>query len=124
MAKNTYLDEFRANATEEDWRAAVEDHDNLSNDEFSEKYKFSWSAIQTEATERGFYEPKRKTSTNTKKELILERHPAGIKKKSRSVILEEDVIKRLNSIEEYYGQYNKTSILNQLLKDALNTYGF
>lgn len=50
--------------------------------------------------------------------------PTDIKKVSRSVQLNEDIYNRLQSIEHDNGQYTHSSILNQLLDDALKKYGY
>ena len=78
------------------------------------------------------YEKKRKHSSPT----LVQRNPDGsevffvsaqpkdIKKVSRSVQLNEDIYNRLQSIEHDNGQYTHSSILNQLLDDALKKYGY
>lgn len=49
MARQTRAQQFRESATEEDWKAAVEDHKLLSSQEYKDKYGFTWSAIVDDA---------------------------------------------------------------------------
>ena len=131
MARNTVTEQFRQSATEEHWRELVADHDSLSKEDFEAKYHFSWSSIMNDAAEKGYYEKKRKHSST-----LVQRNPDGaevffvsaqptdIKKVSRSVQLNEDIYNRLQSIEHDNGQYTHSSILNQLLDDALKKYGY
>ena len=131
MARNTVTQQFRDTATEEEWRQMVADHDTLSADDFKEKYKFSWSGIMNDAAKRGYYEKKRNSSpTPSQKKadgtnvFFVSAQPADIKKISRSVQLNEDIYARLQNLEHDNGQYTHSSILNQLLDDALKKYGY
>lgn len=132
MARNTVTEQFRRSATEEQWRELVADHDSLSKEDFDAKYHFSWSSIMNDAAEKGYYEKKRKHSSPTlvrrnpdgSEVFFVSAQPADIKKVSRSVQLNEDIYNRLQSIEHDNGQYTHSSILNQLLDDALKKYGY
>ncbi len=85
-----------------------------------------------DAVDKGYYEKKRKyytpilTQRNSDgpEVFFVSAQPADIKKVSRSVQLNEDVYKRLQSLEHNNGQYTHSSILNQLLDDALKKYGY
>ena len=131
MARNTVTQQFRDNATDEQWKQLVLDHENCSDEDFRSKYGFSWNAIMNEAAEKGYYEKKRKylgpTTAPVSSELLsflVSPQPADIKKISRSVQLNEDIYHRLQTIEHDNGQYTRSSILNQLLDDALKKYGY
>ena len=132
MAKNTTAQQFRDTATDEQWKQLVADHEALSKEDFESKYHFSWSAVMNDAAKKGYYQKKRIHSSPTplyKKEdgtdiFIVAAHPADIKKISRSVQLNEDIYVRLQAIENDNGQYTHSSILNQLLDDALKIYGY
>ena len=132
MARNTVTEQFRQSATEEQWKQLVSDHDTLTKEQFEEKYHFSWSSIMNDATEKGYYEKKRKYSAPTlvqrnpdgSKAFYVADRPADRKKISRSVQLDEDIYARLQALERDKGQYTHSSILNQLLDDALKKYGY
>lgn len=132
MARNTVVQQFRDTATDEEWKQLVANHDALSKEDFEEKYNFSWSAVMNDAVEKGLYEKKRNysfTPTPLKKEdgtkiFFVEDRPADTKSVSRSVQLDEDIVARLQKLENDKGQYTKKSILNQLLSDALSEYGY
>ncbi len=132
MARNTLTQQFRNTATIEQWKQLVEDHDSLTKEQFEDKYKFSWSSIMNDAADKGYYEKKRKhySHTLTQKNpdgsevFFVSAQPADIKKVARSVQLNEDIYNRLQSLEHDNGQYTHSSILNQLLDDALRKYGY
>ena len=131
MARNTVTQQFRDTATEEQWKQLVADHDSLTKDQFEDKYKFSWSSIMNDAADKGYYEKKRKHYSPTLQKkadgsemFFVSAQPADIKKVSRSVQLNEDIYTRLQSLEHDNGQYTHSSILNQLLDDALKKYGY
>ncbi len=52
MARNTVTQQFRDTATEEQWKELVADHDTLSDEEFKNKYGFSWSSIRNDAADK------------------------------------------------------------------------
>lgn len=132
MARNTVTQQFRDTATEEQWKELVADHDTLSDEEFKNKYGFSWSSIMNDAADKGYYEKKRKHHSPTLTQrnpdgsevFFVSAQPADLKKVSRSVQLNEDIYDRLQSLEHDNGQYTHSSILNQLLDDALKKYGY
>ncbi len=123
--KNTAAQRFRDSATEENWKEAVKDHDTLSPIEFKEKYGCTWSAIQKDAIDRGYYEAKRKyTKTSRGSKFTIPDQTGNVKKIARSVQLDEDIYARLKKVESDKGQYTHSSILNHLLGEALSKYGY
>ena len=131
--RQTVAQKFRDEATQEQWLEMVEDHDILSADEFKDKYKFTWSAVMNDAVAKGLY-AKKKTSREhtdtpspriiTKKEFIVNDIPKGTKKRQRSIELYDDISVRLNCLRDDKCQYTFASILNQLLDEALKSYGY
>ena len=132
MARNTIVQKFRDTADEEKWKLMVADHDSLSSEEFKNKYGFAWSSIMNDAAARGYYERKRNYSptlpsqkkVNGTDVFFVNAQPASIIKIARSVQLNDDIYKRLQALENDNGQYTHSSILNQLLDDALKKYGY
>lgn len=132
MARNTVTQKFRDTATDEQWKQLVTDHDTLSKEEFEDKYDFSWSSIMQDAVDKGYYEKKRnysssapgETRTTGKLQFYVADTPADTKKIARSVQLNKDIYDRLQKLESDKGQYTHSSILNQLLDDALKKYGY
>lgn len=133
MRRHTVTQQFRDSATDEDWRQIVADHDELSKEEFHEKYHFSWNSIMDDAVGKGYYERKRKASpapdpTTLSPEnpahFFVSPVPAGQKKIARSVQLYDSIYTRLQTLENENSQYTRTSILNELLDEALRKYGY
>ena len=131
--RQTVPQKFRDEATDEKWQEMVLDHDNLTPDEFKNKYGFTWSAVMNDAVERGLYTKKKSASnptsnadgTNTiRKDFMVDDIPKGIKKKQRSIELYDDIATRLNKLRDDKCQYTFASILNQLLDEALKKYGY
>lgn len=96
------------------------------------RYGFTWSAIVDDAVEKGLY-----TKQRSGGQIIAENHmakkpemfvvkdmPVNVKKVNRSVQLDRDIYDRLKKLEQEKGQYTHSSILNQLLDDALVMYGY
>ena len=131
--RNTIPQQFRETATEEDWRQLIADHETLSDEDFYKKYRFSWAAVRADAIKRGYYERKRKASSSAPSTTLSPEEPtsffvspiqAGQKKIARSVQLTEEIYTRLQSLENENAQYTHSSILNQLLDEALQKYGY
>lgn len=124
--KSTAAQRFRDSATEENWKEAVKDHDTLSPIEFKEKYGCTWSAIQNDAAELGYYQKKRVRikSSSRVQAFIIPDQAGDVKKIARSVQLDEAVYERLKQLEREKGQYTHSSILNHLLEEALSIYGY
>lgn len=131
--RQTVAQKFREEATDEQWLELVDDHDNITGDEFKEKYGFTWSAVMNDAVEKGLYTKKKNSGEHTdtrpeqeifKNEFRVRDIPKGIKKKQRSIELYDDISKRLNDFRNDKCQYTFASILNQLLDEALKKYGY
>jgi len=131
--RQTVAQKFREEATDEQWLELVDDHDNITGDEFKEKYGFTWSAVMNDAVEKGLYIKKKNSGEHTdtrpeqeifKSEFRVRDIPKGIKKKQRSIELYDDISKRLNDFRNDKCQYTFASILNQLLDEALKKYGY
>ncbi len=132
MARNTATQRFRDTANDDEWIQMVQDHESFSKEDFESKYNFSWSSIMNDAVNRGLYEKKRIHSSPTPQLLnpdgtelfYVKDQPADRKKISRSVQLDQNIYERLQALERDKGQYTHSSILNQLLDDALAKYGY
>lgn len=124
--KNTCAQRFRDSATEEEWKEAVKDHDTLSPIDFKDKYGCTWSAIQNDAAELGYYKKKhvRINSSSRVQTFIIPDQAGDVKKIARSVQLDEAVYERLKKLERDKGQYTHSSILNHLLGEALSIFGY
>lgn len=134
--RNTRSQIFRDNATEDEWRDVVKDHDLLSDKDFKAKHGFSWSSVHRDAVERGYYKPKRLCSSRTRPATEVSEQPiisnkfiipdqvCEKQKISRSVQLDTDIYERLKALECDKGQYTHSAILNYLLDVALNIYGY
>jgi len=135
MAKNTKVQQFRDNATEEQWKELVNDKDILNKDEFKDKYGFAWNSILQDAAKRGYYEMKRHFSSSVNEssdirsesragsnDLVIKDFPRGAKYVTRSFLIREDLAEKLQNLEEYYEYYSKKHIFNQLLQEAIDKY--
>jgi hypothetical protein len=132
MPKKTKVQKFRDAATEESWKSLVADATATVpvGKDIQEKYGFSWSAIVKDAAKRGYYEMRRKVSSEDTKlddsrnfvvDDLPEETPDVI---SRSVQLDKEIYDRLKVLENTKRQYTHKAILNQLLSDALKLYGY
>ena len=129
MGINRKLNEFRQNATDDTWRNLVKSHEVLSSDEFQEKHGFSWSAVQKEATEKGFYQPKRTAATPMQPtalsydknglDLVVPREIAQASFKTRSVQFTHEVDAMLEQVYQANPQYEKRYVFNTLLHEVL-----
>lgn len=130
--KQTKVQIFRDTATDEQWKdmVACAISDNPIGVSLPETYGFSWSAIRNDAVERGYYEPKRRLAptsipdtpvTPTFQIEDITDEPECI---SRSIQLYADISDRLNALCSSKQQYTKKAILNQLLNEALEKYGY
>ena len=133
MGINRKLNEFRQKATDDAWSNLVKDHEVFSSDEFQKKHGFSWSAVQKEAAEKGFYQPKRTTATPRQTvavppekgglDLVVPREIAQASFKTRSVQLTLEVDAMLEQIYKANPQYEKRYVFNTLLQEALDKRG-
>ena len=130
--KNTKPQIFRDTANDEEWKKLVELalSTNPIGTKVPDEYGFSWSAIRSDAVERGYYEPKRRLAptsipdtpvTPTFQIEDITDEPECI---SRSIQLYADISNRLNALCSSKQQYTKKAILNQLLNEALEKYGY
>ena len=104
--------------------------DNPIGASLQDTYGFSWSAIRADAVERGYYEPKRRPSPTSNSDTAITPtfqieditdEPECI---SRSIQIYTDISDRLNALCNSKQQYTKKAILNQLLNEALEKYGY
>lgn len=130
--KRTKVQIFRDTATDEQWKdmVACAISDNPIGASLQDTYGFSWSAIRADAVERGYYEPKRRPSPTSNSDTAITPtfqteditdEPECI---SRSIQIYTDISDRLNALCNSKQQYTKKAILNQLLNEALEKYGY
>lgn len=127
--KNTKPQIFRDTANDEEWKKLVELalSTNPIGARVPDEYGFSWSAIRADAVERGYYEPKRRLAPTSIPDTPIFQieditdEPECI---SRSIQLYADISNRLNALCSSKQQYTKKAILNQLLNEALEKYGY
>jgi hypothetical protein len=145
MPKNTKVQQFRDNATEEKWKELVKNATSTVpvGKNIQKEYKFSWSAIMNDAAERGYYEkrvrsippssddskPEDAKSEDAKSEdartfMVNDLPEEKENVISRSVQLDKSIYNRLQTLEKVKRQYTHKAILNQLLSDALKLYGY
>lgn len=134
MARNTVVQRFRETATEEQWKELVKNSLATTpvGSDIPEKYGFSWSAIVNDAIARGYYEKRRNKATlastdNTilkRKEFTVHDSIVEAEVISRSVQINKDLMERLHTLEQSKKKYTKRAVLNQLLSDALDMYGY
>ena len=135
MGRNKKLETFRITATPDQWRGLVRDHDELSGEDFHEKYGFSWSSIYKNAVEGGYYvlvrvkRPKDPDSVTEKAEIkfppfVIASEDIPEEFIARSVRIGEGIAARLTALEAANRQYLKGSIINQILDAGLRYYGF
>ena len=130
--KQTEVQKFRDTATEDNWKKLVDDAEKTTpvGDDIKKIYGFAWSSIRQDAIDKGYYKPRRKSKTiddsnNSKKQtFVIDDLDENIKIISKSVQFYDSVLERLQNLENSKKQYTKRAILNQLLSEALNKYGF
>lgn len=130
--KNTKVQTFRDTATDGEWNKLIETALSTTpiGTRVQDDFGFSWSAIRNDAISRGYYEPKRRSSSTAPDPAhdtpIF--HIADITDEpeciSRSIQLYTDISDRLNALCSSKQQYTKKAILNQLLDEALEKYVF
>lgn len=136
MARQTKTQIFIENATDEQWQQLAEliKSSPKRNDALpTEEFPFSYSSISPELEKRGLIERRKRTNLASalppknpdgSQPFYVADTPADVKKINRSVQLNEDIYARLQRLESDKGQYTHSSILNQLLDDALKKYGY
>lgn len=130
MARNTKVQQFRDTATETEWKKLVEQAEATRpiGKDIHKLYEFSWNSIMKDAAERGYYEMRRKASSEARLEISHTFMVDDLSEKtdiiSRSVQLDKSIYDRLKTLEATKRQYTHKAILNQLLSDALKLYGY
>ena len=136
MSRQTKTQVFIETATEEQWQelaALVKTAPSRTAALPTEEFPFSYASISPELEKRGLIERKKRTALSSGMPqknpdgtvpFFVADSPVGRKKVARSVQLYEDIYGRLQAMERDKGQYTHTSILNQLLDDALSRYGY
>lgn len=127
--RKTKVQIFRDTANDDDWHKLIELalSTNPIGVKLPDEYGFSWSAIRSDAVERGFYEPKRRPSPTVIPEIpVFQIADITVEEEciSRSVQLYSSISERLNVLCMAKQQYTKKAILNQLLHEALEKYGY
>jgi hypothetical protein len=94
-----------------------------------EKYGFSWNSISTDAADKGYYQMKKRRSTSTglsadNPVFRIDDITEDRESISRSVQIYTDIIEQLKNLENSKRQYTHKAILNQLLEEALEKYGY
>ena len=132
MAINKVLNEFRANATEDEWKQLTTDQEAMSADDFTEKYGFTFSSVRKELVEKGLYELKRNTTPKpqtveeelTEADIIVPRFFTKGESKNTSVNLRRDILAALDKAYAANSLYDKRHVINALLMEALTNHGF
>lgn len=121
------IQDFRDKATEEDLQE-LERYilsQSKRNEAFPcETYNFSYSSAAGYLKERGYLGGKKQEYSNTKPEFVIRK--IGDRKEfiSRSFSVQKDILDRIDKLAEENWQYSKKAIINTLLDDALNKYGY
>lgn len=133
------IDDFRARATEEDYKKLEEYILSQKNkqDAFPNKfYDFSYSSASKELREKGYLPIKRKSTKDndimdTKAETNQITHKTltitGGKNrtyKTRSYPFDEDVLRRFDIMAAYYEDCSKKALLSEILSEGLKIFGF
>ena len=134
MARNTVVQRFRETASEDQWKELVKDAlaTTPAGSDIPGKYGFSWSAIVNDAISRGYYEKQRNKATIASADNTMQKrkeftvHDSIVESEviSRSVQINKELIERLHTLEQSKKKYTKRAVLNQLLSDALDMYGY
>lgn len=129
--RQTPTQKFRDNATAEEWQDLVDLAMSTSpiGKLVQEKYGFSWNSISTDAADKGYYQMKKRRSTSTGSSadnpvIRIDDITEDRESISRSVQIYTDIIERLKDLENSKRQYTHKAILNQLLDEALEKYGY
>lgn len=129
--RQTPTQKFRDNATAEEWQDLVDLAMSTSpiGKLVQEKYGFSWNSISTDAADKGYYQMKKRRSTSTGSSadnpvFRIDDITEDRENISRSVQIYTDIIEWLKNLENSKQQYTHKAILNQLLDEALEKYGY
>ena len=133
------IDDFRARATEKDYKKLEEYILSQKNkqDAFPNKfYDFSYSSASKELREKGYLPIKRKsTKDNDVMDIKAENNQMPRKTlvitggknriyKTRSYPFDEDVLKRFDVMAAYYEDCSKKALLSEILSEGLKIFGF
>ena len=133
------IDDFRARATEEDYKKLEEYILSQKNkqDAFPNKfYDFSYSSASKELREKGYLPIKRKsTKDNDVMDIKAENNQMPRKTlvitggknriyKTRSYPFDENVLKRFDAMAAYYEDCSKKALLSEILSEGLKIFGF
>ena len=123
------IQEFRNKATAED-KQALADYLNSSLKKSealpNDTYKFSYSSASTYLREEGY--PVGRGSVSPKEESDFEEFVIRSSKPkefiSKSVVLQKDISERIDKLSNDNWQYSKKAVINKLLDEALQKYGY
>ena len=120
------INDFRTNATEQDMKdleAFIKQQSKKTEAFPNETYKFSYTSASKFLREHGYLGSKEHTSDAKKSFNVnsIDRNQTSIQ---RSFTLREDILKRVDRLSDDHPQFTKKSVINQLLSDALNLYGY
>ena len=133
------IDDFRARATEKDYKKLEEYILSQKNkqDAFPNKfYDFSYSSASKELREKGYLPIKRKsTKDNDVMDIKAENNQMPRKTlvitdgknriyKTRSYPFDENVLKRFDAMAAYYEDCSKKALLSEILSEGLKIFGF
>lgn len=124
------VNEFRCTATDEDYQNLLSYINSLSHKTRDFKngiYNFSYSSAVTLLKEKGLWENAQSAQRHEKKNENFIIEPSDTKPAAfttRSFTVEDSILGRYDKLCEKYWQYSKKAILNKLLDEALNRYGY
>ena len=120
------IQDFRARATEDDMKE-LETYINKQTKKSeafpNDTYNFSYTSTASELRKHGYLGGEREAAKEETPEFIIH---GGERKEytSRSFAIQTDILTRIDKLAEDNWQYSKKAIVNQLLDDALNKYGY
>lgn len=130
------IEDFRANATEDDYKKLenyILSQKNKQESFPNEYYKFSYSAASKELREKGYLPVKRKvtkdnntmitTEISNRKTITITGGKNRVYK-TRSYPFDEEVLKRFDAMAEYYEDCSKKALLSEILSQGLKDFGF
>lgn len=120
------IQEFRDKATETDLQELadyLQSQGKKTEALPNEVYNFSYTSASTYLRQQGYQVGRKSGNDGEPEEFII--HTAGPKNfVSKSVVLQTDIVTRLNRLAADNWQYSKKAIINKLLDDALQKYGY
>lgn len=130
------IEDFRANATEDDYKKLenyILSQKNKQESFPNEYYKFSYSAASKELREKGYLPVRRKvtkdnstmitTEISNRKTITITGGKNRVYK-TRSYPFDEEVLKRFDAMAEYYEDCSKKALLSEILSQGLKDFGF